>query len=80
MIDPELAALIDLLPVIELSDPVAGREAFERILVAIKFDIPGIETLEIDDRTVPGWDGDPEVPVRVYRPRRAARGCRCPAS
>ncbi len=78
MIDPELAALIDLLPVIELSDPVAAREAFERILVAIKFDIPGIETLEIDDRTVPGWDGDPEVPVRVYRPRRAARGVQLP--
>ena len=34
MIDPELAALVDVLPVIDLSDPVAAREAFEEILVA----------------------------------------------
>jgi len=78
MMDPELAALVDVLPVIDLSDPVAARTAFEEILVAIKIDIPGIETLDIQDRTVPGWHGDPEVPVRVYRPRQAAGGARAP--
>ena len=41
MIDPELAAMIDLLPSIDLSDPVAARQAFEQILVAIEVDIPG---------------------------------------
>ena len=78
MMDPELAALVGVLPVIDLSDPVAAREAFEQILVAIRIDIPGIETLEIEDRRVPGWDGDPDVAVRVYRPRRqrAAPGFR----
>ncbi len=59
MIDPELAAMIDLLPKIDLVDPVAARRAFEEILVAIRIDIPGIETLDIDDRLVPGADGDP---------------------
>ena len=68
MIDPELAAVIDWLPKIDLVDPVAARHAFEEVLVAITFDIPGIETLEIEDRRVPGFDGDPDVPVRVYRP------------
>ncbi len=78
MMDPELAALVDVLPVIDLSDPVAARMAFEEILVAIKIDIPGIETLDIEDRAVPGWDGDPEVPVRVYRPRQDPSGARGP--
>ena len=71
MIDPELAAVIDLLPHIDLVDPVAARRAFEEILVAITFDIPGIETLAIEDRVAPGWEGDPDVPVRVYRPAGA---------
>jgi acetyl esterase len=78
MIDPELAAVVDLLPKMDLSDPVAARRAFEEILVNIRFDIPGIETLAIDDRTVPGWEGEPDVPVRVYRPARSAAGERGP--
>ena len=48
---------------------MAARRAFEAMLVgSITFDIPGIETLDIDDRMVPGAEGDPDVPVRVYRP------------
>jgi len=78
MIDPELTAVVDLLPKMDLSDPVAARRAFEEILVNIRVDIPGIETLAIDDRTVPGWEGDPDVPVRVYRPARAGAGERGP--
>ncbi len=67
MIDPELAAMIELLPKMDLADPVAARRAFEEILAGITFEIPGIETLEIDDRMVPG---------RRRRPRRA--GARLP--
>ena len=78
MIDPELAAVIDLLPKIDLVDPVAARRAFEEILVAIEVDIPGIETLDIEDRMVPGWEGDPDVPVRVYRPAQASAAARVP--
>lgn len=78
MIDPELAAMIELLPKMDLADPVAARRAFEEILVAIRFDIPGIERLEIEDRTVRGFEGDPEVPVRVYRPKGATAASRVP--
>ena len=78
MIDPELAAMIDLLPKMDLADPVAARQAFEEILVAIRFDIPGIETLDIEDRMVPGFEGDPDVPVRVYRPEGATAATRVP--
>ena len=81
MIDPELAAMVDLLPKMDLADPVAARRAFEEILVAITFDIPGIETLDIEDRMVPGHEGDPTCRCastgrRAAPPRR--RGC--PAS
>jgi acetyl esterase/lipase len=74
MIDPELAALSELLPVIDLEDPAAARRAFEQLLVAWRQEIPGVETLDIDDRLVPGWKGDPDVPVRVYRPQRREEG------
>jgi len=74
MIDPELAAVIDLVPQIDLSDPVAARRAFEEVLVAIRTEIPGIESLAIDDRRVPGRDGGPDVPVRLYRPTPPSAG------
>jgi acetyl esterase/lipase len=80
MIDPELAAIIEVLPKMDLVDPVAARRAFEEILVAIKIDIPGVETLDIEDRMVPGWESDPDVPVRVYRPARAAAAAHASAA
>jgi acetyl esterase len=73
MMDPELAGMVDLLPKMDLLDPVAARQAFEDILVAIKIEIPGIETLDIEDRMVPGFEGDPDVSVRVYRPKRTGQ-------
>ena len=71
MIDPELAAIVDLIPAFDLHDPVAARAAFEELIAGLDIEVPEAETLEIEDRLVPGWEGDPEVPVRVYRPRRA---------
>jgi acetyl esterase len=78
MIDPELAAIVDLLPRMDLVDPVAARQAFEAMLAGITFDIPGIETLDIEDRMVPGHEDDPDVSVRVYRPKARAAGTRGP--
>jgi acetyl esterase/lipase len=68
-IDPELAALVDVLPVIDLNDMQAARDAFQQLLAALSVDIPGIETIEMEDRLVPGYEGDPDVPVRIYRPK-----------
>ena len=78
MIDPELAAIVDLLPKMDLVDPVAARQAFEAMLAGITFDIPGIETLDIEDRMVPGHEDDPDVSVRVYRPKGLVAGTRLP--
>jgi acetyl esterase/lipase len=69
MIDPELEALLDFLPKIDLSDPVAARAAFDEVLAAIQVDIPGVDSLAIRDIEVPGWEGDPAVGVRIYAPR-----------
>jgi acetyl esterase len=69
MLDPELLSIVDLLPAIDLSDPVAARTAFEAVLASMRTDIPGLETLDIEERHVPGWDGDPDVGVRVYTPK-----------
>ena len=69
MIDPELAALVDVLPVVDLNDIQVARDAFEQLITSLSAEIPGIDTLEIEDRLVPGHLDDPDVPVRVYRPK-----------
>jgi acetyl esterase/lipase len=79
MIDPELAAFVEAMPVIDLNDPVAARAGFEELLVAIGRDLPEAEGLTIEDRLVPGWEGDPAVSVRVYRPPVPADGTLLPA-
>jgi acetyl esterase/lipase len=79
MIDPELAAFVEAMPVIDLDDPVAARAGFEELLVAIGRDLPEAEGLTIEDRLVPGWEGDPAVPVRVYRPPGPGGGAQLPA-
>jgi acetyl esterase/lipase len=78
VIDPELAAIVDLLPKMDLVDPVAARRAFEAMFAGMTFDIPGIETLDIEDRLVRGHEGDPDVSVRVYRPTGLATRTRLP--
>ena len=74
MIDPELTAVLDFMPVIGLEDPVAARREFEKLLVAMRTPLPEAELLDIEDRLIPGLEGDPEVSVRVYRPKAAAAG------
>lgn len=62
-----------------IPDIVARREA------SAAFNAAGLEaaggpdpSVTRDDRTVPGLDGDPEVPVRVYRPVDAPADARLP--
>ena len=78
MIDPELAAVLDFMPVIDLDDPVLARAEFEKLLVAMRAPLPEADSLEIEDRLVPGWEGDPDVAVRVYRPKATPAGATAP--
>ena len=72
MIDPELAAFVDAMPVFDLGDAEAARAGFEAMLVSMARELPEAEALEIDDRMIPGWPGEPDVKVRVYRPKAVA--------
>ncbi|MEV0439520.1 alpha/beta hydrolase [Streptomyces spectabilis] len=66
--DSELEAFIPLIPRADFSDPVAARENLAGLAASVP--APDTSGMEIEDRAVPG---DPEVPVRIYRPR-GARG------
>jgi acetyl esterase/lipase len=64
--DPELEAFIPLLPQLDPSDPVTARKTFAEL--AATAPTPDTVDMAIEDRTVPA---DPDVPVRIYRPRQA---------
>lgn len=74
-IDPESRALLDqLLEMMPggfnaIPDIVARRATFEGLIEALTRDLPPHEGVIWEDRTVPGLDDDPDVAVRVYRPR-----------
>jgi acetyl esterase/lipase len=72
MIDPELEEVLDLMPVIGLDDPVKAREEFEKLLAAMRTPLPEADLLDIEDRLIPGWEDDPDVSVRIYRPKAVA--------
>jgi acetyl esterase len=65
-LDPELEPFVSLFPPADLTDPVAARENLAELARAAP--APETADMEIEDRTVPA---DPDVPVRIYRPRRA---------
>ncbi|MEV6206937.1 alpha/beta hydrolase [Kitasatospora sp. NPDC051914] len=64
--DPEPEAFVPLFPRSDLTDPLAARKSFAGLAAAVP--APDTSGLEVEDRTVPG---DPDVPVRIYRPHRA---------
>ena len=76
-IDPEVAAVLPGLPVLDLTDiPTARQALLERRAVASA----GLEpspTVVRQDHFAPGLDGAPEVRVRHYRPagQQAALPC-----
>jgi acetyl esterase/lipase len=69
--DPELAPLVDLLPARDFADPVAARGGIEELLKPLndQVDTTGVE---IEDRTIAGPAGAPDVAVRTYRPTDAS--------
>ncbi|MFX0580764.1 alpha/beta hydrolase [Nocardia nepalensis] len=63
--DPELEPFLALFPPADLSDPHTARKQLVELAAGIPADTAN---LEIENRTVPG---DPDVPVRIYRPQGA---------
>jgi acetyl esterase/lipase len=79
-LDPELAAVLETLPAegfLNWQDLAGTRAAMEQMLAALTADVPDSPSVSKQDRTAPGPDGAPEVPVRVYRPVHAAGALPC---
>jgi acetyl esterase/lipase len=68
LLDPEVAAVLDGVPLLDLTDlPAARREREQLAAVARARWAPSGRVVSAD-RWVPGAGGDPDVRVRVHRP------------
>lgn len=65
--DPELAPLIEMLPGLSMDDPVAARAGFTEIMQAMNAEVDR-SGVSIEDFSIPGPEGAPDVPLRLYRP------------
>jgi len=77
MLDPELRepleAFLDAIGGgFDLDDLPATRRMVSGMVAAIKAEVPRVAGVEIEDGRAPGRDGEPDVPVRVYRPSAGA--------
>ena len=73
--DPELEAVIPMLPVLSVSTLEGIQEMRGARGDLFPDPPPDREDVSKEDRTVPGRTGDPDVPIRIYRPvEAAARG------
>jgi acetyl esterase/lipase len=67
--DPELGAMTSFLPAQDLADYPAWRaEIANAGETARASDQPWRAAMTVTDRTIPGSDGAPQIPVRIYRP------------
>jgi acetyl esterase/lipase len=63
--DPELAAVLDHLPPMDLSDIPTARKTMAEM--ASQLAAPDRTGVDVTDRHVPGPDGAPQVQLRIYR-------------
>jgi acetyl esterase/lipase len=66
--DPEIAEMVPLLPTLDVGDPAVMRAAMSEMTAQLP--VPDTTGLHIEDRQIRGRDGDPTVPIRIYRPER----------
>lgn len=72
--DPELVPLLDLLPDtrLDISDPVASRAGFREMISLLNADLDA-SGVAIQERSVPGPAGAPDVTLRIYTPEDLAQ-------
>lgn len=68
--DPELAAVVPMLPAIDLSDLPRARASLGEMMTMLG--TPDTTGVQVEDIQVPGPDGAPDVPLRIYRPDTVA--------
>ncbi len=69
-LDPELAKAASVFPNSDWSDPLALRASREAFEAEVKAQIR-TDGVRIEERQLPGLNGEPDVTVRVYRPESA---------
>ena len=72
--EAELVAGYELVPpegLINWDDLPAARVFLAGMLEELTADIPDLQTVIKEDKSIPGPEGAPEVPVRIYRPRES---------
>jgi len=67
-LDPEIAAVLPLLPAMDLTDIPAARATLMDMLAAANEGVGPSPNVIREDHMVPGLNGSPEVRVRHYRP------------
>ena len=72
--DPEIEAVLDTIPSLDLTDIPRAREERERLAAAGRARWVPSGRVVVEDRWVPGEAGDPEVRVRVHRPVGVSTG------
>jgi hypothetical protein len=70
-VDPELMRVLEDYPDFDLNhDTLAAiREVGDKQALEMKAILPKMEEVVQKDRLVPGADGAPDIPVRVYQPK-----------
>jgi acetyl esterase/lipase len=66
--DPEIAEVVPLLPTLDSDNPLAIRAGLSEMVAQMP--PPDITGLQIEDRRIPGRDGDRAVPIRIYQPEQ----------
>jgi acetyl esterase/lipase len=67
--DPELAAAVAMMPVVEITDIPSARTQMVETFAAT-FGEPDRSGVQVRDELVPGPDGAPDVRLRIYTPDR----------
>jgi acetyl esterase/lipase len=72
-IDPELAPVLDMMPVDEeglnFDNLPKRREMADKMFAEMAANMPPVEGVDTEDSDVPGPQGDPDVRVRIYKPK-----------
>ena len=76
--DPELAPLVDLLPegLMDISRPKETRAAFNELISSMNVDLD-LSGVQVENRSVPGPEGAPDVPLRIFAPEGLAAKVPC---
>jgi acetyl esterase/lipase len=70
-LDPELRVVVEKLPAdrpVDLNQIPAARVKMKKMVTALLANLPAVEGVTSQDQFAPGFQSDPAVRVRVYRP------------